>query len=405
VDDWRQRRVAAPTMARLGSIRRLVSRFMFTMTLLLAALYAYIAWRLADGALARALLALPFVLIWLVPALYWVGNREGRTRLDDWLHAAGYVSMGWLNFAVLLALTRDALQLASAISPRFAGAQAMLAQDGGAMALAGSFVALALGLFWGLRGPSVAEIEIRVPGLHRGLDGVRIVQISDLHVGPVIGRRYVERAVELARSLSPDLYALTGDFVDGTVERLAPHVEPLRALAISGRAFFVTGNHEYYAGATPWLAHLRRLGLRVLENEHVIIPRDGARLLVAGVNDVTARRFGVAPPDPQRALRQGSGPAAGDTAADFRLLLAHHPKLAASAAQAGFDLQLSGHTHAGQFFPWTIAVRRLHAPHVAGLSREGRMWVYVSAGTGSWGPPVRFGTRTEVTLLRLVRAA
>jgi len=277
-----------------------------------------------------------------------------------------------------------------------ADAHAAIAQHSAALVLGGSLIALALGMFWGLRGPGLVEVEVPIRGLHRALEGLRIVQISDLHVGPIIGRRYTARVAELAQSLAPDLVALTGDFVDGPVARLAPHLEPLRALLASAPTFFITGNHEYYSDAPAWLAHFRSLGARTLENAHALIERGGARLLVGGVNDITAPRFGAPPADPQRAI--------GNADADLKLLLAHNPKIAPRAAQAGFDLQLSGHTHGGQFFPWTLAVQRLHAPHVTGLSREGAMQVYVSAGTGSWGPPVRFGTRTEVTLLRLVAA-
>jgi predicted MPP superfamily phosphohydrolase len=255
-----------------------------------------------------------------------------------------------------------------------------------------SLVAVALGAIVALRGPRVEKVVVRVPGLHRDLQGLRIVQISDLHVGRSIRRGYVERTVERARSLAPDLVALTGDMVDGPVERLAPHVAPLAALAEAGRAFFVLGNHDCYSGADAWIAHWRQMGVRVLLNEHAIFSKGAATLVIGGVVDPAyrIRRPEISLEDAPRA--------------DFRLLLAHNPKLAPLGARAGFDLQLSGHTHAGQFFPWTLAVRLVHAPHVAGLSREDRMWVYVSAGTGSWGPPVRFGTSPEITLITLASA-
>jgi predicted MPP superfamily phosphohydrolase len=378
-------------------MRRRISDFLVAMTLVLAALYAYVALRTTDSLAARIVIAIPFVLIWLVPAIYWAGDREGHTRLDDFVHAASYTSMGWLNFAVLLCLCRDALWLATYVLPLPALRTAIVA-NGSIFVLAGSFVALGVGMFWGLRGPGVVRIDVPIAGLHPSLEGLRIAQISDLHVGPIIRSRYSRRVVELARSLEPDLYALTGDFVDGPVERLGKHLQAFAALGADGRAFFVTGNHEYYSGAAEWIAHLNTLGIPTLQNEHVIVERDRARLMIAGVNDPMARRYGSdGAPDPKRAI-------AGGERADFKLLLAHNPKLAPLAAEAGFDLQLSGHTHAGQFFPWTLAVQKIHAPHVAGLTREGRMWVYVSAGTGSWGPPLRFGTRTEVTLLRLIAA-
>jgi predicted MPP superfamily phosphohydrolase len=203
--------------------------------------------------------------------------------------------------------------------------------------------------------------------------------------------------VQLTEELAPELVALTGDMVDGPVEQLAVHVEPLRRIAAGGRAFFVLGNHDCYSGADAWLGHFREMGMRVLLNASATLVKGEARLLVGGVVDpaLAISRPGAAP-RPDLAAQGGE-------AAHFRLLLAHNPRIAPLAARAGFDMQISGHTHAGQFFPWTLAIRLVHAPHVAGLSREGRMWVYVSAGTGTWGPPVRFGTSPELTLIRLLR--
>src|SRR5262249_51710672 len=177
--------------------------------------------------------------------------------------------------------------------------------------------------------------------------------------------------------------------VDGPVERLAPHVAPLNELA-GGGAFFVLGNHDCYSGPAAWIAYWRAAGVRVLLNEHALFRKGAATMLVGGVVDPAYRQQ-----PPQISLD-------GAPSADFRLLLAHNPKLAPLGARAGFDLQVSGHTHAGQFFPWTLAIRLVHQ-HVVGLSREGRMWVYVSAGTGTWGPPVRLGTSPEITLIRLSR--
>lgn len=262
----------------------------------------------------------------------------------------------------------------------------------------GSIVAVAIVALVAARGPHVRHIEIPIEGLDPDLEGFRIAQVSDLHVGLSVRARYVERVVQLIHELAPDMIALTGDIVDGAVERLAPDVAPLDKLAAGGRAFFVLGNHDCYAGATQWIAHFRAMGMRVLLNTHAIVAKGNARILVGGVLDPAARlsefRDG---PRPDLAI-------AGSLPAALRLLLAHNPKVAPFAEKAGFDLQLSGRTHAGQFFPWTLAIHLVHAPHVAGLSRQGRMWVYVSAGTGTWGPPVRIGTEPELTLIRLVRA-
>ncbi|MBS1190519.1 MAG: metallophosphoesterase [Rhodocyclaceae bacterium] len=379
-------------------MRRFLNPFILTVTALLAAGYAYAAWRLAAEGIPAAFLALPFVLTWLVPVVYWSNGREGHGPWDEFLHAAGYMSMGWLNFLILLLLARDLLLGLTTWLVDLPWLHRLLTADGTVLVLSGSFLALGLGILAAFRGPHVRQVRIPVKGLDPGLEGLRIVQISDLHVGPTIDVLYVRRVVELANRLAPDLIALTGDIVDGPVERLAPHVAPLAELVPRDRAFLVLGNHDYYSGAEAWTAHFRKLGLRVLLNESAVVMRGGARIVVGGVLDPAVRLF-----DPDQAPRPDLANAR-EVGRALRLLLAHNPKLAPLAEKAGFDLQLSGHTHAGQFFPWTLVVRWIHAPHGAGLSRRGRLWVYVSAGTGTWGPPVRFGTQPELTLLHLVAA-
>ncbi len=377
---------------------RLLQPFVVVVTAVLGVGYAYLAGRLTFGLWPRLALAVPFLLIWIVPVLYWVEDRDSGGWIDDLLHWLSYLSMAWLSFLVVFSLARDALLLVTAWPLFLSAAHAMLVGAGIPLVFIGSAVAMVIGALVALRGPRVRYVDIPIQDLAPDLDGFLIAQISDLHVGLSIGVRYVERVVQLTTELAPDLIALTGDIVDGTVERLARHVAPLERLATGGRAFFVLGNHDCYSGAAQWVAHFRAMGLRVLLNTHETIVRGNARMLVGGVLDPAVQ---LASP--------GQGPrpdlAAGDSQqADFRLLLAHNPKIAPLAEHAGFDLQLSGHTHAGQFFPWTLAIHLVHAPHVAGLSRQGRMRVYVSAGTGTWGPPVRLGTSPELTLIRLVRA-
>lgn len=377
---------------------KLLSRFVVTLTALVLGTWAYVSWSLALGLAGSSALLLPFLCVWLVPVVYWVHERESHTPLDETVHAVAYVAAGWLHFLILATLVRDLLRVATWVAARDGALYRLLDERGALLAFSASALALGVGLAAALRGPRVRRVRIPIDGLDPALDGLTMVQISDLHVGPTIGRHYVGRVVERALELAPDLYVLTGDIVDGTVARLARHVAPLGALGATGRAWFVMGNHDYYSGAGPWIARFRELGLRVLLNEHAVLQHGGARFVLGGVLDPAARLF-----DPGQ--RPQPELAAGPPGAMLRVLLAHHPKIAPAAARAGFDLQLSGHTHAGQMFPITLAVRAVHAPHVAGLSREGRMWVYVSAGTGSWGPPVRFGTRTELTHLTLVSAA
>jgi predicted MPP superfamily phosphohydrolase len=354
-------------------------RLTLVVTALLGAAYSYVAWRLASGPWTAAALALPFFFIWVVPVVYWGSERGRETLLDQLVHHASYLSMAWVSFILVLTLARDALLLLT-------WGNATVQSASVPVVLAGSVVAVAIGAAAAFRGPRVEQVDIAFADLHPDLDGLRIVQISDLHVGPNIRRRYVERVVELSKSLNPDVVVLTGDIVDGSVEKLADDVAPLGQLE---NAYFILGNHDCYSGAEAWMAHFRSLGMTVLANTHVVLPRGKARLLIGGLVDPAYRRL--------RPAIQVTEPA------DFKLLLAHNPRLAPIGEKAGFDLQLSGHTHGGQFFPWTLAVRLVHTPHVWGISQQGAMKVYVSAGTGTWGPPVRFGTNPELTLLRLVR--
>jgi len=243
----------------------------------------------------------------------------------------------------------------------------------------------------------VRAVEVPIPGLPEPLHGFTIAQITDIHVGPTIRRGDLEAIVDAVNALGADMIAVTGDVVDGSVRELAAHTEPLSRLAARHGSYFVTGNHEYYSGVRGWIAEMRRLGLRVLLNEHVVLRHDGAALLVAGVTDFGAHHFDAAQrSDPQAAL-------AGAPTDAVKVLLAHQPRSAAHAQEAGFDLQISGHTHGGQFWPWNLFVR-LQQPFTVGLHKLGRMWIYISSGTGYWGPPMRFGIPSEITRIRLVRA-
>lgn len=196
-------------------------------------------------------------------------------------------------------------------------------------------------------------------------------------------------------ALEPDVIAITGDLVDGTVEDLREHVAPLAGLRAKHGVYFVTGNHEYYSGVDAWIAELSRIGVRVLRNERVEIRVGDDAIDLAGVDDFSARRVPGHGPDLKRAL-EGRDPARE------LILLAHQPRAIEEASRLGVGLQLSGHTHGGQIWPWTYLVY-LQQPYVSGLHRHGDAQVYVSRGTGYWGPPMRLGADAEITKLTLVR--
>lgn len=332
------------------------------------------------------------------------GKDEALSRGLAW---ASYLAMG--AFAVLLSLTalRDALWLFAAgldallaalgrgpVLPEGEAARAFLAATNLGL-LSVTFALLFVGFVEARRPPRVKRVRIPVAGLPEALTGLTIAQLTDVHIGPTIRRPFLDDVVDRVNALAPDLVAITGDLVDGTVEQLGPHVAPLGRLEARYGTFFATGNHEYYSGALPWVAFLRDLGIDVLLNEHRVLERGGAPFVVAGVCDYTAGQFVPAHAhDPERAV-QGAPEGA------LKLLLAHQPRSALSAAPFGYDLMLSGHTHGGQFVPWNFFVP-LQQPFVAGLHRVGRMWVYTSRGTGHWGPPLRLGAPSEITLLTLM---
>jgi len=250
-------------------------------------------------------------------------------------------------------------------------------------------------------GPPVVR-RVRVPCARLPLSwaehGLRVVQISDLHVGPTIRRGYVERLVSTVNELGADVIVITGDLVDGFVAQLRDQLAPLQHLRARHGVYFVTGNHEYFYRAPEWVVALTELGLRVLENQHQLIEHLGARVLLVGVNDPN----GEPGDDTERPARLAQLLARAP-AAELRILLTHRPSDAPMAAQQGMDVQLSGHLHGGQFFPLT-ALLSWAEPYVAGLYRVRDLWLYVNRGAGYWGPPNRLGMRQELTVLELTRS-
>jgi predicted MPP superfamily phosphohydrolase len=243
-----------------------------------------------------------------------------------------------------------------------------------------------------LGAPDVKTVPIALRRLDPSLAGFRIAVVSDIHLGPLRGRSHTERIVRLINEQEPDLVAIVGDLVDGTVERLGGDAAPLRDLVSKHGSYFVTGNHEYYSGVGPWLGEIERLGVHPLRNERVQVERGGAAFDLAGVNDVTGRGFDDGP-DLTRAL------AGRDTSRPV-VLMAHQPVQVEDAARQGVDLQLSGHTHGGQLFPFTLVVA-LQQPVVAGLARIDDTQVYVTSGAGFWGPPVRVGAPPDISMIEL----
>jgi predicted MPP superfamily phosphohydrolase len=343
---------------------------------------------------ARGLTIAVVVLAVSIPAAFFAMRSLPRD-LGAPLSWVAYVWMGFALYLFLLTVLSDAGRGVAALvgalpqdpERRLFLARSIAAGVGGVAALVGVG-----GMANALRGFDVRRVRVPLAKLPKHASGYRIVQMSDVHVGPTIGRGFVEAVVRETNALEPDLVVITGDLVDGTVEQLKDLVAPLRDLRAKDGVYFVTGNHEYYSGADAWIAHLATLGVRVLRNERVDVR--GAFDL-AGVDDTSAAR--MLPHHGQDVRRA----AQGRDASRALVLLAHQPKAMHEAVAAGVDLQLSGHVHGGQMVPFNW-LARLDQPLVAGLHLVEKTWVYVSTGTGYWGPPMRVGPGAELTHIELV---
>jgi len=410
----------------------LIALLGFATVVLLAMLllHGYLWFRLVRGTtrpgVLRRRLTLLTVLLALLPALAVTLRRtlplEAAAPLD-------WVAYSWLGvafYAFLALLVLEPVRLVAGLVMRERGrrpqpAEAALVPSGApdpsgepagvladplprrlflARSLAVTAGAVALGTAgtgaWIANSPPVVRrVPVTLANLDPALDGLRIVTFSDGHLSATYGGRRFERLVELVNEQRPDVVAIVGDLVDGDVSELREEAAPLADLVSEQGTFFVTGNHEYFVDTNAWLRHLPTLGVEVLRNERVPIGRGGASFDLAGIDDRTAASSGL----------PGHG-ADLDAALDGRddavpvVLLAHQPVLVEQAAAAGVDLQLSGHTHGGQLWPFDYAIR-LDQPAVQGLSRRGDTQLYVTSGAGYWGPPMRVGARPEVTVVEL----
>ncbi|WP_217235091.1 metallophosphoesterase [Streptomyces sp. AC555_RSS877] len=244
------------------------------------------------------------------------------------------------------------------------------------------------GTYGVLNGPTVKRVTVPLAKLPRAAHGYRIAVVSDIHLGPVLGRGFAQKVVDTINGTQPDLIAIVGDLVDGSVKDLGPAAAPLAQLRARHGSFFVTGNHEYFSGAEQWVDEVRRLGLRPLENARTEL----AHFDLAGVNDVAGESEGQGP-DFVKAL--------GDRdPARACVLLAHQPVQIHDAVEHGVDLQLSGHTHGGQLWPGNFIASAAN-PTLAGLESYGDTQLYVSRGAGAWGPPTRVGAESDITVIEL----
>lgn len=368
--------------------------FLFLVSSVLVMLFLYIGFRLANeawqwvflGGLLVMGLAMPFYRL----------RRETSSAVKFVSEQITYLSLGLISVLLGLALVRDLVLLVTGLFWGFDQAAKLELMTVGSVAFLAAGLLTVAGVFWAHQGLRVREISIPIENLPEALEGFRIAQISDLHIGSTIGPGYVEKVVRLVQKLGPDMTVLTGDIIDGALAQVRPAVEMLVQLPPLNHVFYVPGNHEYYWGFEAYGRALEKMGIHVLLNRGQEMQHKGQSIWVGGVTDPAAEQAGKnAGPDVPAAMRGGQG-------FDFKMLLSHRPHLVEEASRAGFQLQLSGHTHGGQFFPWTLVVRFAHR-YFVGLMQFEKTWIYVNPGTGSWGPPLRMGTTPEVSHLILTR--
>lgn len=342
-----------------------------------------------------------------------VGRVLPRSPVVLALQWVGLVAMGWMTVTVGLVVIRDVLWAVYALIERVAAGRASYAdaeaeaarasrraflRTSSSLAVVGASALLSAdGVRRAREIAALKYVDIPIATLDPALDGFTILQLSDVHVGDMVRREYVQQIVDRCATVDADLIAITGDLIDAPLDGLREEIAPIAQLSAPLGTFFVTGNHEYYSGPLEWIAHLRTLGVRPLLDEHVVLEHAGAPIVLGGITDYNAPDVIAEHRSDPRAAFEGApeGP--------LRILLAHQPRSYPQTEGLGVDLQLSGHTHGGQIWPFGLLVP-LQQHFVAGLHRVfDSTWLYISRGTGYWGPPMRVGSPSEITVLTLRR--
>lgn len=336
-------------------------------------------------------------------------NRYENTFSDiiSWI---GYISLGLFSLVFAFVLLKDVLLLFTILvnkaiglfssSPKQIGVSDPARREFLFNALhigivAGASALTGYGIYNVMKKPKVMRVNIPIENLPDELEGITIAQFSDLHVGPTIQGSFVQSVVKQVNDLNADIVVFTGDLVDGSVDALSEHVAPVTQLKSKYGKYFITGNHEYYSGVQSWVTKASELGFDVLLNENRKIDINGKSILLAGVTDYSGGQFLKSHiSDPHKAIQSTEE-------SNLKILLAHQPRSVYEASKAGFDIQLSGHTHGGQYFPYTF-MAYIGQPFIKGLNKFENMWVYVNKGTGYWGPPLRIGAPSEISLIKLV---
>ncbi|MDP6853500.1 MAG: metallophosphoesterase [Candidatus Marinimicrobia bacterium] len=378
--------------------------FFILFSSVLFGMYLFVGWRfiypLEVTPLLKTILGLIMFLFYCLPLLifYFHFNRIDTpfTRVINWL---GYTGLGTVSLLFFIQLGVEFYEGVKLIigkthqfDPRrraFLGLTAK--QIAGGLAATGTL----WGVYTATKKPEIVKIDIPIENLPPQLKGLRLAQITDLHVGSMITGKFVKQVTDSLKSLNADMVFFTGDAADGSVEHFGKYMDSFSTVRPKYGKFFVTGNHEYYSDMNGWLRKIESLGFKILVNESQNIVINGATLMITGIPDRGGRHF-------SKFHRTDMEKAVGGMAEpDAKILLAHQPKDVEHAVKYNFNLQLSGHTHGGQYFPFSLLVQLAH-PFIKGLHKRENTWIYVNQGTGYWGPPMRIGTVPEITEITLV---
>lgn len=393
-------RIQARSSMRLSHMALFFSFF----TAAIAVIHLYIFFRLGyyfqpareqKQLMAAALCVSAAIIVSTMPALRMLSHETAT--IVAW---TGFPLMGFILLLLVSVVTVDAVWVATKIiKPVLLNEPqnyVMFLRSLGVAALIISVALSGFSLWNGLQPAPVKNVSIALDKLPRSLDGLRIVQISDLHIGPITDGKRTQQIVDKVNSLNPDLIVITGDLVDGSVENLRQQVAPIAELKAPLGVYFVTGNHEYFSGAKEWCEYITSLGIKTLRNERVLIPADDKKdsFYLAGIDDWHKGLFGKSP-NAKKALENRD-------ADKLTILLSHQPAAVDLAAHYGVDLQISGHTHGGQIWPFIYLVY-LQQPYIKGLHRHKNTTtqIYINSGTGFWGPPMRLGSSSEITQITL----
>ncbi|MBS1959601.1 MAG: metallophosphoesterase [Bdellovibrionales bacterium] len=327
------------------------------------------------------------------PLAYRYGQASIENIGQQALQFAQYFLMGWVAMTLLTFFALEVVQsFLGILAIPFKGEKRIFLTEGVTKGLIAATSAATLGGYLQASAkPRIDKVEVKLPMLPKSFDGFTMTQISDVHIGPLLHKEFLSGVVDDILALDPDVILISGDLVDGTVEQLKQQVEPLRRLKAREGVYFCTGNHEYYSGAEEWLAHLEEMGIHTFRNSNTVFTRGNDKILLGGVYDFTGGRYLDSHiSDPVKAAITGEN-------VSCKILMAHNPFSTTVAATADWNYQVSGHTHAGQFYPFAFLVK-LALKYSEGLYQvNDKMQLYVNRGTGFWGPPNRLGKPSEIT--------